>query len=1475
MAAQDNKNAATLDNPQDALPNQDAATPPGADQSYAQAIAAQDKETVAQVSAFLQTNRQWPPPDLTSPDGLALLHSFVTYLKDPAKPEKSYAAFLDEINEQFNPPITETFLANGMYDFAFTSDITDILANIEEIEQKLKGAETDIKEITPTTEFHKPISTADLEKFQKSPSYQGTVNVLDIYLDRARSRKFFNKTTPEYEAVTQESATINYQMSFKKAFAPYVAKGVVTQEEVENLSQVGMQVLEQQTILTPKQFIKTIEQSVPGGLPPQLATLLTETMQPPLFEQVRQPIFEVQYTKKVNQTLQQFKTRAEDLTKNVLTKAPEPVHPDAGLSQEISFYNEQGLTNHVRNKLEKKLNVLVDQGIVTKELKERLVAKSSYHVQRELSIYASAKRQRDLYQAVTAAFSQAVQDEAPQQVEQVLENINLHDAKDPLITQEVAHTLDANRVMSLLPYAAEGEQTEAVTAILKQLSDRELITGQAVFGQELLRDLTEMTQLKTELQPLASGESPTPPRNVLMRFVAENDYLATEELTEPVVEAILPTVVEGGEGALPVAGEPGLEPTGPTTPQIPLTQRQSTVEPPIGAISEVIEEQMQLEQSALMRLHTTIPLEEAKLRQANINNGLRLAQFIRVAEADPVLSKYVMLELFTDFDDIRDRLGTAVAHGNVAHARVYQTILTFHAEHENALVEFFRDDRRHKQVHEFLKPFNLEGWRDSSVFLPWMKKELDDKYKNNYVKWMDGQAKLMKMHNYFTDRAKYVTATNILLTNPFIKGFANGDIVGTVVRHYRNKILMASGKWIYKSSARSVVRAVKPVYRLGKAGVGAGMRAFTQARTGTATSRRFGFIFRPLRESRVARILQPITRPIGAAFRGVSGATKRTMQLLTKRLGWMGRMANLGVKGIGKVISFIGKVLNPIFKVLFLLSAMKLISKLAKRVIKVLGAYLYGLLLWLKQFMFVFYAAMVGGAIGGVVGLIGGAIVGAKLGALIGTLICGPLCGLAGGIFGTVVGGAVGFFLGSALGATIAAATVYAVQFFVLPHLAGALTVGAGALALGLIIGLGWWTLPLVAAGFFIGAGVHWLLEKFFSSSAGLNTEIAVSNITHNPPHLISTNTANSAEVTTSRITVEEGAAGTGGPGLPQWATSALYAGAGSAGFATALALLLSFVLPSITPPEVNRTHIKLIAPSTVPNATAIPYAVQATFPNCADKVTIENPLPQEADLTNITDPYIKTGGVMKIIHATASAQRIIWTIYTNCASGPQATPGQGQITTASLITTSAAPGTSYLLTSDFCQGANPQGCSLELKRTFEAAANYANIPAGVIAGIANQEWKATFKHTDEEIRQWSRPGETKEPNGPTNHPRFINGCAQSFVFAEGPMQFLTGKGGYPDVWSSYKAAALQAGIRQQGYNPEVCNVLDAIFGASKKLKTNSGITFSNKKEQWERADVDRAAKAYLGACIPNYNPKLNYCEGVWQYYRTFTPKEL
>lgn len=1417
MAAQDTKNATTVDKEQ-ALPDQNVSTPAsGADQSYAQAAQAQDEETVAQVADFLRTNRLWPPPDLTSPDGLALLHNFLTYLKDPANPTKTYAGFLQEANKQFDPPITETYLANGMYDFAFTRNINEILENIEEIEQKLKAAEDALKETRPTTEFHVPINAVDIEKLQHDPSYQGTVNVLDIYLDRARSRKFLEKTATDYQAVTEESATISYQLSFKKAFAPYVAQGVVAQEDVENLSKVGMKVLQEQNVLTPKQFITTIAQSVPGGLPPQLTTLLTQTMQPPLFEQVRQPLFEAQYTKKVNQVLQQFKTRAEDLTKNVLTKAPEPVRQDAGLSQEASFYNEKGLTNHIRNKLDKKLKALVDDGIVTKELKERLVAKSSYHVQRELAIYAAAKDQRDLYQAVTQAFSQAVKDEVPEQVQQALENVNLHDAKDPLITQEVAHTLDANRVLSLLPLAAEGEQTEVLASVLKQLNDREVITGQAIFGPELLRELTEMTQLRTELQPLEAGAAPGPARNVLMRFVGENDFLATQELA----------------GALP------------------------------GTLSDLMEANMQREQSELVRLHTTLPLEEAKLRQANINNGLRLAQFIRVAEADPVLSKYVMLELFTDFDDIRDRLSTAVAHGNTAHARVYQTILTYHAEHQNALVEFLRDERRQQRVHEFLKPFNLEGWRDSSVFLQWMKKELDEKYGNNYVKWMDGQAKLVKLHNYFTKREKYVRYSNILLTNPWIKGFANGDIVGTVVRHYRNKLLIASGKWVYKSSAKSLIWAGRPVMKLGKSSIGAGVWALGRARTGAAASRRFGFIFRPLRESRVLH-------PVGTVLGRGSAATKQTLHFISKRLGWMGRMAKLGVKGIGKVISFIGKVLNPIFKVLFLLSAMKLISKLAKRVIKVLGAYLYGLLLWLKQFMFVFWAATVGGAAGGIAGLIGGAIFGAKLGALLGTFICGPWCGLAGGVFGTVVGGAVGFFLGSAIGASVAGAAAYALQFFVLPHIAGALTVGAGALALGLIIGLGWWTLPLVAAGIFIGAGVQWLLEKFFGSSAGLKTEIAVSNVAHNPSQLLGSHANNSAN-----ITLEGGQTGVGGPGLPQWASSALYAGAGSAGFATALALLLSFVLPTITPPDENRTHLKLIAPKTVENATAIPYTLQATFPDCTNKVTVENPLPQETDLSTITDPYIKTGGVMKIIQAVATKEKIVWTIYTNCSSGSQPTPGQGQITTASFITATGVPDATFLLTNDFCQGANPQGCSTELKRTFEAAANYANIPAGVIAGIANQEWKATFKHTDEEIRQWSRPGETKEPNGPSSHPRFIDGCALSFAYAEGPLQFLTGKGGYPDIWSSYKAASMQAGIRQQGYNPEACNVLDAIFGAAKKLKTNSGIPFNRKKEQWQQADVEKAAKAYLGACVPKYNPSLNYCEGVWNYYRTFTPKDL
>lgn len=1351
------------------------------------------------------------PPELTSPDGIALIHTFISYLKDPAKP-KTYEGFIVETSGQFSRPLTVNELANGLFDIVFTKDIGEIVANIDEIEQKLGQAEKDAKSVREPSEYHKPLDTNDIEELRRKPSYQGSVAVLDIYLDRARARKFYDSTAPDLLNYREEAATWQYRTSVQKAFQPFIDSGAVSKSDVANVTAATLQVIGQEHIATPQQLIDGVAETIPGGIPPQLVTLLTETMTPPFFEQIRDPIVAVQHIRKVNETIQQFKTKTEELVQDTLTLPKEPA------TQAAVSTSEPGGKKSLRATLDKKITELSRQGIITQSLRDQLLEKSTRHIQGALYVYASAKEQKDLQQAVHEAFTKAVHEVALPQSEQIFSQIRLDDPEDPLITSDVENTLDALRAFHLLPDAAEGEKTEEVIALLQKIKQREAISGEQTFGQEILDDLQQSVELRP--QKVNGQIDPSLPAvNSVMALVGQNEFLATQEAKE---------------------------------------EKKAPFEPLTSAI---VEENVQAEAAALRAGHQNLDPEEAKKWQEDINHGLQLAQFLRVAEADPKLSKWVLFEFFTDFEDIQARLGQVIAAGDTAKVKVYQAILTYHREHQNELLEFLHDQGRHKYVHEVLRPFGLKGWQDSSVFINWMNKELDEKYGHNIPKWFAGQEKLMHRWLYFKKREGYLRFANIALTNGWLKAFASDDVVGKLVATARNKVLIASGKWIYKSSKKTITfaarRTVVPVAkRVGGPLVG----ALKAARVELAASKHYGFLAGRLKTPGKA------IAAVGRFARAPITGTKRAISAIDKRIPWVGKLSRLTSKGFGQIFS---KIINPIAKILFLLSAIKFVSKLSKKVAAFLGAYLYGLLLWMQQFMFMFYAAAMGAAIGGLAGAITGIYYGAIAGAAVGTAICGPICTVIGGTVGSIAGGVLGFFGGAALMGSLAAAMAYTLQFFVLPHLTGAVLGTGIALGIGLAVG-GWWLIPLVVGGFYLGALVQYGLEKFFGSTAGLKTEIAVSNATHNPRLLQGVSKGNIG-ATKAAAGEATASSGVGGPGLPAWASNPLVA----SGIGTTLIVLIPTIfilLQTINQPEENRTYLKLKAPSTVPNATAIPYTLTANFPSCSNGTVVENPLPIGSALGTIEDPQIKTGGVITKIDAVASNEKIVWTVTTKCSA-----PGQQNdtaVSTASLVSL-ATPLTFYSLTSDFCQAANPQGCSTELKATFESAADWASIPAAVVAGIANQEWKATFKHTNDEIVTWSKSGEKREPNGPTNHPRFIDGCAKSFAFAEGPMQFLTGKDGRPNVWASYQSSSALAGIRQQGYQGEACNVLDAIFGASKKLKSNSGVPFTTKKEQWAKEDVYNAAKAYLGACVPNYNPSLNYCEGVWQYYRTFTPRKL
>jgi hypothetical protein len=132
--------------------------------------------------------------------------------------------------------------------------------------------------------------------------------------------------------------------------------------------------------------------------------------------------------------------------------------------------------------------------------------------------------------------------------------------------------------------------------------------------------------------------------------------------------------------------------------------------------------------------------------------------------------------------------------------------------------------------------------------------------------------------------------------------------------------------------------------------------------------------------------------------------------------------------------------------------------------------------------------------------------------------------------------------------------------------------------------------------------------------------------------------------------------------------------------------------------------------------------------------------------------------------------------------------------------------------------------------------------------------------------------------------------CTPNSCSAAGPAQFTTGRDGRgstscsgcglsscPNAWASYSGAVLQAVT--DGRTPNVCNLKDSIYAASKKLKNDSR-TLANDKD-WTYTDVYKAAQAYYGSCTACSVARsgtgayfacqrlgMTYCDYTWQYYQ-------
>lgn len=723
------------------------------------------------------------------------------------------------------------------------------------------------------------------------------------------------------------------------------------------------------------------------------------------------------------------------------------------------------------------------------------------------------------------------------------------------------------------------------------------------------------------------------------------------------------------------------------------------------------------------------------------------------------------------------------------------------------------------------------------------------------------------------------------------------DMPVKLAKHFGLKLGRKLGKWQYSATKKSFVFVKDATVRkwygykmFGKLSETEqtelmyakmfdklGRREF-YSRTGKFVGQKTGY-------SRLAELYQRFSAPVKDRLGAIkTGAQNRTKLLKAAVSKWyknspskaarfarlLGKTGVLLKKG---VVLVLGKVLAAATVVGNLLLAIKLLKpmfSLVKKVTAMVIAYLYMLLMWLMNYIWALMGAIVGAAVGLVAGAIVGAIAGYIIGGAIGGFLClgFALCVVVGSWLGGMVGGWLGGLIGSAIGATIGGLLGYAFQHLILGHGVGG---GIGATA-GFVVGD-----PLGAiGGAYIGAAVEWFIREILWDKIALNFELALSNLLH---WLV--NAAWNFISGVGHFLSGLFHAVFGGGGVSALTTFMMTLG--PVGIIVGGGILIgTLIVPILIPgsgSQPNVPDLKLTGSAKVSSGAPIDYQLSANVISCSTSVTIDAPLNQ-VTLAELQDPSLKTGGVFKSITAISSADKLTWKIELTrptcpAGSGSSSSPAPSGGASISSILNVAAPINSYALTTDFCQGANPAGCSTALKNIYETAGTWANMPAAVIAGISNQEWKATFKHTDTEIVQWSKEGERVEPNGPTEHPRFINGCALSFAYAEGPMQFLTGKNGGLNVWNSYRTAAIEAGVRKSGYTGEACNVLDAIFGAAKKLKSNSGVPFAVHKPEWQKDDVYNAARAYLGACIPNYNPNINYCEGVWQYYRAFTPKAL
>lgn len=167
-------------------------------------------------------------------------------------------------------------------------------------------------------------------------------------------------------------------------------------------------------------------------------------------------------------------------------------------------------------------------------------------------------------------------------------------------------------------------------------------------------------------------------------------------------------------------------------------------------------------------------------------------------------------------------------------------------------------------------------------------------------------------------------------------------------------------------------------------------------------------------------------------------------------------------------------------------------------------------------------------------------------------------------------------------------------------------------------------------------------------------------------------------------------------------------------------------------------------------------------------------------------------------------------------------------------------------------------------------------VPFGVLKAILIIEGPSYLNLSSYEIQDYIKPDYV------------IPGCGPNICSATGPMQMTIGydnkgdyacsqccwngkclntKGGCPNAWLTYGSAVNKYETEKR--TPNACNLLDNLYAAAEKIKTDSAT--KSKNTNWTKDEVFRAAVRYYGNCTVTYARLSNktYCDFVYDIYQS------